>query len=611
MKPPRHDGRSVPLLLLLLLPIALLIGYLAWLKARESDEASATISITSAPQAEAGTMATRPLQGWVNAKTPQKYKVVIYTLGGDIWWVQPFTTAPLTDIQPDGHWERETHGGTAYAVLLVNASYEPEPKVSLLPKPGGKVLAVTTVVPEGVVPGAHGDRKRISINHVPSAVPTVMATTPLKGIAYVEDPAQYRVVVYARWEEGWWLQPFAWSDTINIRPDGQWETQTHGGTEFAALVVRAGYKPAPMVDVIPKLGGDVLASTFERPIPLTDRVWFKLSLAGACLLLGLLSLALVFALKALVRSNKSLREDIQRREQAEVAVASRSAELQESNAKLNELIHEAARREQALQHSEEKARQLNLELEARVLERTQELKRANDQLAQSNRELESFSFSISHDLRAPLRNINGFAELLSRKVTGRLADDERRYLDTVILESRRLSGLIQSLLNFSRLNFSTVQFEQVRLDELVSAIIDQARASEPERPVEWRTGALPPVNGDAALLRQVIENLILNALKFTRGRNPAVIEIRLEPVCAEHPQEQVVHIADNGVGFDPKYVDKLFGVFQRLHGTNDFEGTGIGLANVRRIIQRHGGRVWATGEPNKGATFSFSLPVQH
>jgi len=597
-------------LLPLLLPIVLLLGYLGWAHFRETEETTPEISITSVPVAEAGTMATRPLQGFVRAKNPQKYKVVLYTLGGDIWWVQPFTTAPLTDVGPDGHWERETHGGTAYAALLVNASYEPEPKLAIIPKPRDKVLAVATTSTRIPTPEAQQDRKRISITQVPSDTPTVMATTPIKGIAYVEDPSKYKVAVYARWEEGWWLQPFAWSELVNIGPDGHWETQTHGGTEFAALVVRPGFKSEPMVVVVPKLGGDVLASSFERPLPLTDQVWFKLSLAGTCILLGLLSAALVIALRALVRSNRSLREDIHHRTLAEAAVAHRTAELQQSNAKLNQLIQEAAQREQALQLSEEKARLLNQELEARVLARTHELKRANDQLAQSNHELESFSFSISHDLRAPLRNINGFAELLSRRVSERLASEERRYLETVITEASRLGSLIQSLLNFSRLSFSSLHLEEVPLDRLVGAIIEQARASEPERAVEWRTGPLPVVHGDAALLRQVLENLILNSLKFTRGRGPAVIEVQVEEPSPAHPGEQVVHVSDNGVGFDPKYVDKLFGVFQRLHGTSDFEGTGIGLANVRRIIQRHGGRVWATGEPGKGARFSFSLPVQ-
>jgi len=178
----------------------------------------------------------------------------------------------------------------------------------------------------------------------------------------------------------------------------------------------------------------------------------------------------------------------------------------------------------------------------------------------------------------------------------------------VISEASRLGSLIQSLLNFSRLSFSSLQSDEVPLEGLVGAIIEQARSSEPERAVEWRVGPLPVVRGDAALLRQVLENLILNALKFTRGRSLAIIELQAESPSAEHPGEQVIHVVDNGVGFDPKYIDKLFGVFQRLHGTNDFEGTGIGLANVRRIIQRHGGRVWATGEPGKGARFSFSLP---
>ncbi|MBK8476610.1 MAG: hypothetical protein IPL39_09845 [Opitutaceae bacterium] len=218
---------------------------------------------------------------------------------------------------------------------------------------------------------------------------------------------------------------------------------------------------------------------------------------------------------------------------------------------------------------------------------------------------------MSHDLRAPLRNICGFAELLRKHLADQLAPDPKRQLEIVAAEARRLDQLIDSLLQFSRLSRAELQHRRCDLAEVVAAVRAELAPTQGERPVEWHIGPLPIVQGDPTLLRQVFANLMGNALKFTRGRVPALIEIGVEltPSGATAPREHTLYVRDNGAGFDPRYRDKLFGVFQRLHSAKDFEGVGIGLANVQRIVARHGGRVWAESVPGKGATFFVSLPM--
>ena len=258
-----------------------------------------------------------------------------------------------------------------------------------------------------------------------------------------------------------------------------------------------------------------------------------------------------------------------------------------------------AERTAELRRSEDNYRQLSAQLELRVQERTAEL-------TASNRELEAFSYSISHDLRAPLRNISGFAELLRKRPEVRLDGDGRRFLDIIVNEAVRLGQLIDSLLVFSRLARTELQLCPCAMDTFAAAVREELAPQYADRNVQWRVARLPAVQGDPTLLRQVFANLIGNALKFTRGRDPAVIEIGI--TALSRPGEVTYYVRDNGVGFDPKYSDKLFGVFQRLHHVRDFEGCGIGLANVRRIVNRHGGRVWAESEPGKGTTLFFSLP---
>jgi PAS domain S-box-containing protein len=248
----------------------------------------------------------------------------------------------------------------------------------------------------------------------------------------------------------------------------------------------------------------------------------------------------------------------------------------------------------------EQIRQLNEELERRVASRTV-------QLEKKNQELESFSYSVSHDLRAPLRNLGGFVELLTGEMK-EIDGDVKRYMGIIRDEARRMGQLIDDLLLFSRLGRAEMSVGDVDLNALVREAREGMRTDLVDRNVEWKIAELPVVPGDHNLLRQIYANLIGNAVKFTKNRDPAVIEIGATPVDAHG--RITLYVTDNGAGFNNKYLDKLFGVFQRLHSAKQFEGTGIGLANVRTIVERHGGRVWASGEVDQGATFSFSLPAK-
>ena len=234
----------------------------------------------------------------------------------------------------------------------------------------------------------------------------------------------------------------------------------------------------------------------------------------------------------------------------------------------------------------------------------QELAKRAAELEAANKELESFAYSVSHDLRAPLRHVAGYAELLQKHSASALDAKGQRYMQTIQDAASRMGKLIDDLLGFSRVGRAEAKNTFVSLKQLVEEAIAELTEETADRDIAWKIGALPTCYGDRAMLRLVLVNLVANAVKFTRTRSPAEIEIG----WTDEGQNDVVFVRDNGVGFDMSYANKLFGVFQRLHLAEEFEGTGIGLATVQRIVHRHGGEIRAEGALDRGATFYFSLP---
>jgi signal transduction histidine kinase len=249
--------------------------------------------------------------------------------------------------------------------------------------------------------------------------------------------------------------------------------------------------------------------------------------------------------------------------------------------------------------SETRVRQLNESLERRVADRTAEL-------ASANRELETFTYSVSHDLRAPLRQIDGFSRILLEHAGPALDSKSQHYLRRIQEGTQHMGRLVDDLLGLAQLGRQDVHTRATPLDAVVKDALDEVRADWGDRKIQWAIGGLPTVECDPGLMKIVFTNLLSNAIKYTRLRELAVIQV----ASTESHGRCTIFVRDNGVGFNMKYADKLFGVFQRLHRADQFEGSGVGLATVQRIIHKHGGQIWAEAEPNQGATFFFTLARQ-
>ena len=305
---------------------------------------------------------------------------------------------------------------------------------------------------------------------------------------------------------------------------------------------------------------------------------------------------LVIANKELVFQNNE-----KEKRAAELAIANKELVFQnnEKEKRAAELI--IANKELVFQNNEKEKRAAELIVANKelVFQNNEKEKRAEE-----NKELEAFSYSVSHDLRAPLRHIGGFVDLLVKNSSSQLDETGLRYLNIISDSANEMGKLIDALLTFSRLSRAELQRTKINFKNLVKQVIKTFSSEFENRNIEINVSDLPDVRGDETLINQVWVNLISNALKYTRNEEKAIINIggKVEQGVATY------FISDNGVGFDMKYVDKLFGVFQRLHKARDFEGIGIGLANVNRIVVRHGGKCWAESKLGKGARFSFSIP---
>jgi len=236
-------------------------------------------------------------------------------------------------------------------------------------------------------------------------------------------------------------------------------------------------------------------------------------------------------------------------------------------------------------------------------EQSAQVAKSNAELAEANKELEAFTYSVAHDLRAPLRHVQGFSKALMEDFGTGISPAAKEYVDDIVQGTQRMGQLVDDLLSLARIGRQELRIQVTALGSLVEEVLRDLKRETQGRDIRWQIGELPFADCDPGLMKQVLFNLLANAVKYTGPRKPAVIEvgqIRVEG-------RPVIFVRDNGVGFNMKYADKLFGVFQRLHRREDFEGTGVGLATVQRIIHKHGGRIWAEAEIDKGATFSFSL----
>jgi len=338
-----------------------------------------------------------------------------------------------------------------------------------------------------------------------------------------------------------------------------------------------------------------------------------------------LGLLWLLGFTGLVWANRGLKNRARERDRAETKLQKSHDRLEQRTAELTHEIEKHKRTEEELEkhrdHMGEMVKERTAELDKRISEGKQlnkamvnlleDLRTANEtleettrQLEDANKELESFSYSVSHDLRAPLRAIDGFARMLEEDYGDRLDREGQRQLDVIQKSTQEMGQLIEDLLAFSRLSRKAMNMSDINMVQLAEEVFEQLRRNAPGQGARLNIRVLPPAHGDRAMIHSVFTNLLSNALKFTEPVAAAAIEVS----GTVEGDECIWSVKDNGVGFDMKYADKLFQVFQRLHSTKEIEGTGVGLALVQRIISRHGGRVWAEGKVNEGATFYFSLP---
>jgi signal transduction histidine kinase len=366
--------------------------------------------------------------------------------------------------------------------------------------------------------------------------------------------------------------------------------------------IRQAFPPGPPLAIPAAESTRKMIDEFENTEAELFRIRSVAVTQNAHLAMNSVLLTGLFTILILVAAGHLIQREIMKRAKVEVGLRRAQEFLgvryEEQRTELDHLVEDLHAQIHARKSAEQELHRLNAELEERVESRTAELR-------ELNQELEAFTYSVSHDLRAPLRHMDGFSRILQQEFGPQMPDEARHYLDRVRSAATHMAALVEDLLNLSRIGRQPPRRQKASLGALAEEARREILPEAQGREIAWNIGALPEVEADPVLLRQVFANLFSNAVKFTRKSSAPAIEVRA------HQENGKVHISvkDNGAGFDPRYADKLFGVFQRLHRQDEYEGTGIGLATTQRIIHKHGGRIWAESKLGEGATFYFTLPT--